>query len=277
VSAGTGNRIRGNSIHSNSGLGIQNISGGNTELASPVITLVVVGSATGTACGSCTVDIFSDNDNEGRIYHGSTTASGGGSWSFPGSVSGPNVTATATNASGNTSEFTAPPPDNDADGLLNAVDNCPFVPNGAAEAGVPGIGNQTNSDAANQTAGFLFNGSPLPGDALGDACDDNDDNDGFSDADERLVYGVGAGSGQEITPCRTGAIADPWPPDTFPASTPDRVVDGQDLVAFLPAMFKALGEPGYLARLDIFEPEGTIDGQDLVSMLPFIFRACAAP
>ena len=45
--------------------------------------------------------------------------------------------------------------DIDADGVPNAEDNCPTIPNGPNEAGVPGVGNQTDSD----------------GDEVGDACD----------------------------------------------------------------------------------------------------------
>jgi len=102
----TGNTIRGNSIHSNGDMGIENINGGNTELAPPTIT--GFGSVMGTACPNCTVDIYSDDEDEGRVYEGSTTANGAGNWSFSGSLEGPNITATATDADGNTSEFSAP-------------------------------------------------------------------------------------------------------------------------------------------------------------------------
>jgi hypothetical protein len=105
--AGTsGNRIRANSIHSNGGKGIDSTFGGNTELAPPVIT--GFGSVMGTACPNCTIDIYSDDEDEGRVYEGSTTADGAGDWTFDGSPEGPNVTATATDAAGNTSEFSAP-------------------------------------------------------------------------------------------------------------------------------------------------------------------------
>jgi len=102
----TGNTIRGNSIHSNDLKGIQNWDGGNTELAPPAIT--GFGSAMGTACPNCIIDVYSDDEDQGRVYEGSTTANGAGNWSFSGTPEGPNVTATATDAEGNTSEFSAP-------------------------------------------------------------------------------------------------------------------------------------------------------------------------
>jgi len=104
--AGTGNTIRGNSIHSNGGKGIETREGGNMELAPPVIT--GFGSVMGTACPNCTIDVYSDHEDEGRIYEGSTTADNGGDWTFDGSPEGPNVTATATDAADNTSEFSTP-------------------------------------------------------------------------------------------------------------------------------------------------------------------------
>ncbi len=59
----TGNRIRGNSIHSNGGMGIDNSSGGNGNLAPPVIT--AAGPMSGTACANCAVDVYSDDEDEG--------------------------------------------------------------------------------------------------------------------------------------------------------------------------------------------------------------------
>ena len=126
--AAIGNSIRGNSIHSNhsdGGKGIENDSGGNTELAVPTIT--GFGSVMGTACANCTVDIYSDDEDEGRVYEGSTSANGAGNWIFSGALDGPNVTATATDSSGNTSEFSAPvlvpeSLDSDSDGFTDAVE-----------------------------------------------------------------------------------------------------------------------------------------------------------
>lgn len=107
VSLATQNMIRANSIYSNAGMGIDNQSGGNTELPPPVISSL--SPLSGTACAGCTVDIYSDAADQGRIYEGSTTASGAGCWAFGGSVTGPNVNVTATDGAGNTSEFSSGP------------------------------------------------------------------------------------------------------------------------------------------------------------------------
>ncbi|UCH87595.1 MAG: right-handed parallel beta-helix repeat-containing protein [Dehalococcoidia bacterium] len=104
----TGNTIRGNSIHSNGDMGIRTSEGGNEGLAWPAITGFTP--VAGTACPNCIIDIYSDEEDEGRVYEGSTTADGDGNWSFPGSPQGPNVTATATDSFGNTSEFSDPVP-----------------------------------------------------------------------------------------------------------------------------------------------------------------------
>jgi hypothetical protein len=143
--AATSNRIRGNSIHSNGSLGIDNVGGGNSELAAPVVT--ATGSAAGTSCANCAIDIFSDEGGEGEVYHGSVTASAAGAWNYSGAVLGPNVTATATDGLGNTSEFSVPLPlDSDGDGVPNASDNCPSNPNASqADNDNDGTGNACDS------------------------------------------------------------------------------------------------------------------------------------
>lgn len=105
-SSSTGNTIRGNSIHSNGGSAIHNSDGGNTELTPPIIT--GFGSISGTACPNCTIDVYSDAEDEGRIYEGSTTPDATGNWTLTGQLFGPNATATVTDLEGNTSEFSQP-------------------------------------------------------------------------------------------------------------------------------------------------------------------------
>lgn len=104
------NTIRCNSIYGNSNFGIHLINGGNSLLDAPIITHVLTNSVSGTACPSCVVEIFSDEEDEGRVYEGSTTASASGVFIFAreSPLAGPRITATATDMDGNTSEFSVP-------------------------------------------------------------------------------------------------------------------------------------------------------------------------
>jgi hypothetical protein len=52
--------------------------------------------------------VYSDASDEGQVSHGMTKADGAGNWSYSGTLSGPNVTATASDSIDNTSEFSAP-------------------------------------------------------------------------------------------------------------------------------------------------------------------------
>jgi parallel beta-helix repeat protein len=104
------NTIRRNGIYSNGGKGIVISNNGNNMLSAPVITAVNSTAVSGTACPRCILEIFSDAEDEGRVYEGSTIADASGAFIFSkGSyLTGPNVTATATDSDGNTSEFSAP-------------------------------------------------------------------------------------------------------------------------------------------------------------------------
>ena len=101
----TGNTITQNSITGNNGLGINNIEGGNTDLTSPTIITVSYTFISGIAPSNSTVEIFSDPEDEGKIYEGTTVVDENGNFSWTGSLTGPNATATATDQDGNTSEF----------------------------------------------------------------------------------------------------------------------------------------------------------------------------
>ena len=109
--AGTvGNTITQNSIHSTDWWGIRLTSGGNNELHEPIVFSASPTQVFGTACPNCTIEAFSDTEDQGAIYEGTTVADHAGNWTFtkPGGLSGPFVTATATDGDGNTSPFSAP-------------------------------------------------------------------------------------------------------------------------------------------------------------------------
>jgi hypothetical protein len=105
TASSTGNSFRRNSIHSNSGKGI-NISVGAAEVAAPVINTASNQNAGGTTCNGCIVEVYSDSVDEGRIFEGQAVTAGP-NWSYLGAISGPYVTALATDANGSTSEFSA--------------------------------------------------------------------------------------------------------------------------------------------------------------------------
>jgi hypothetical protein len=110
ISSTGSNTIRQNAIYSNTA-GIQNLDGGNDMLPAPVITLTST-SLTGAACPGCTVEFFFDSADEGRIYIGNSIADATGTFSHPKvcPVSYANLTATATDSNGNTSQFSSPQP-----------------------------------------------------------------------------------------------------------------------------------------------------------------------
>lgn len=104
-----GNTISGNSITANQGKGISLGESGNGALPAPNISEVSRCVVSGTAPPNTGIEFFSDPDDEGQHYEGfTTTADQLGRFWWRGSFRGPNVTATATDAAGNTSEFTSP-------------------------------------------------------------------------------------------------------------------------------------------------------------------------
>ena len=106
-----GNMVTQNSIHDNN-LGICLSDGANEELSAPAVLDfdLSAGTVAGITCPSCTVEVFSDSEDQGEKYEGRITADGSGSFNFSkgSSLSGPHLTATATDAEGNTSAFSQP-------------------------------------------------------------------------------------------------------------------------------------------------------------------------
>ena len=107
-----GNTLTRNIIHDNAGLGIC-LLGGNTALGAPLIVDfdLTGGLITGTSCARCAVDIFSDSGDEGAAYEGQAVADSSGVFTFNKGAPfvNTNITSTATDADGNTSEFSRPP------------------------------------------------------------------------------------------------------------------------------------------------------------------------
>jgi len=111
-----GNTITQNSIHDNGGLGIEIWDGGNTELAVPFILDFdkQAGIVTGVTYANWTIEVFSDDNNEGEVYEGQTKADNAGIFSFnkDAPFTRSRLTATVTDADGNTSQFSVyTPPD----------------------------------------------------------------------------------------------------------------------------------------------------------------------
>ena len=99
------NTVRGNSIYANGERGIALLDDANDRLDPPIIE--GINPVSGTACSPCIVEIFSDDGDQGRVFEG-TAFSATGTWTFEGTPIGPHVTATNTDTSNNTSEFSAP-------------------------------------------------------------------------------------------------------------------------------------------------------------------------
>lgn len=99
------NRLSANSISGVARLGIELRDGGNQNLQAPTIKTASKSEVSGTACPSCTVELFSDPGSQGLVYAGFVTADVSGAFTFSGNLDGPNVTAVATDAAGNTSPF----------------------------------------------------------------------------------------------------------------------------------------------------------------------------
>lgn len=113
-----------NSIFANAYDGIILDLGANNNILAPTIASTSLSSLLieGTACPGCTVEVFSNPENEaqGKIFHGSTTADGSGDWSLTlECIGNPYLTATATDSVDGTSRFST---------VFTSTVECAFMP-----------------------------------------------------------------------------------------------------------------------------------------------------
>ena len=102
------NTISENSIFDNDERPISLGSGlnaGNENIIEPLVSGTGIEWAEGVACPRCTVEVFSGDRDDWPEYEGSVTALATGVWRWEGLRSNTSVQATATDSSGNTSEF----------------------------------------------------------------------------------------------------------------------------------------------------------------------------
>ncbi len=106
-----GNTVTGNSIYAN-GDGIFLYQGGNDDIKAPIVLAfdLAEGLIQGFTCAGCRIEVFSDENDQGRRFEGQTMADDRGFFSIAQTAAfvGPRLTATVTDASGNTSDFSLP-------------------------------------------------------------------------------------------------------------------------------------------------------------------------
>jgi hypothetical protein len=182
------NSIRSNSIYGNGptddpGDQIDNLSGGNTELPPPSIDFSDGLMVRGTACPNCEIDVFSGTINNPRFFEGTTTAGGGGHFTYTSAspFAGRTVMATATDLDGNTSQVGDwLISDQDGDGLNDALDT--------------DDDGDTVLDVNDQCA---YSMEDLDGWEDGNGCPDPDnDGDGVCDAGQSVLSCVGTDTGK---------------------------------------------------------------------------------
>jgi|GEM_PF-2879011 len=107
------NNLRLNSIYCNTS-GIVLLNNSNDQISAPLMSTANATTITGTSDPNFTIDIYTDSldacaSGQGKVYLGTATADAAGDWSFSGSfVENHEITAQATDATGNSSIFSAP-------------------------------------------------------------------------------------------------------------------------------------------------------------------------
>jgi hypothetical protein len=108
--ASIGNTITRNDIHANAWFDISLQDGGNLEIQPPMIAVfdLQAGHVLGFTCASCTVEVFSVQDNGSMLFEATSEADSGGTFEVmnPTSFHGGSLTLTVTDLEGSTSGFT---------------------------------------------------------------------------------------------------------------------------------------------------------------------------
>ena len=120
------------------------------------------------------------------------------------------------------------------------------------------LGAVPNTDAALAAAGATIGGVPI-GDALGDACDPDDDDDETIDNLEAFL------GTDPLDNCGINA----WPPDTSDNGT----VNAGDFGIILDSWQKSSGQVGYIQRADL-SGSGTVNAGDFGPLLDFWQQSC---
>ncbi|MEM7275908.1 MAG: putative Ig domain-containing protein, partial [Actinomycetota bacterium] len=100
------NELSRNGFFDNADRAIRIVDGTQNGIASPSIGSASTGSASGSACGGCRVELYGADGAEGRVFLAATTAAGNGSWSISSNrIRNTAVVALAIRSNGDTSEF----------------------------------------------------------------------------------------------------------------------------------------------------------------------------
>jgi hypothetical protein len=142
----------------------------------------------------------------------------------------------------------SPPPDQDGDGVPDTSDNCPAAYNPT----------QADTD----------------GDGAGDACDDDDDADGWTDD---LETGIGTDTLDACTD--QPGDADAWPPDTGGAAgcgSHNGVVNINDVICYMSKVGFCAPNPGYDPRYDVNRAgsSGCVDINDVLRYYGIVGTTC---
>ncbi|MBA7547924.1 hypothetical protein ES705_40365 [subsurface metagenome] len=123
------NTISENSISMNEFKGINLVDGANSGITTPKITIVQENEIFGTASPSSIIEIYTDNDDEGRIIQGVVMSDPAGNWGWAGAIQGSfdSIRVTATDTMGNTSEFGKYVPEEEPSSIEKTRHPIPFT------------------------------------------------------------------------------------------------------------------------------------------------------